>query len=154
MIEEEFKRRVKQALYSYDLLQIQDKYTQRNDKPTLPILHNQLVEANVTLVEKTVAYLKNNLDKNINLPDLALTMATNRTSLSTAFKAYFDMTVMNWFFEQRMLHAAQLLEIASLSILEIADKVGYPHSSYFAVAFKRRFNMPPKNYRNKYRQEL
>lgn len=148
MIEEEFKCRVQYALYSYELLQIQNKDTQKNDKQPLLIKHNQFGEANVILVEKTVAYLKNNLDQNIKLTDLALIMATNRTSLSTAFKAHFDMTVMNWFCEQRMLYAAELLVNTSKSIVQIADQVGYRYQTHFTFAFKRKFNMTPQYYRS------
>ena len=141
---------MKHALYSGDIFRIQSKDSSSNEKQSLHNKQHQSVSAHFILVEKTVEYLTSHLDKDIKLNDLVQVMATNKNSLYRAFKAHFNMTVMSWFCEQRMLHAAKLLENTSKSIIQIADQVGYLYPNHFSFAFKRRFNVTPLRYRNNF----
>ena len=153
MIEEEFKRRVQYALFSGVFFQIQPKEERTNEEQSSfikPIKLLEPVNADLLLVEKTVAYLTKNLDTDIKLNELSLKMGTNRTKLTIAFKDSFGLTVMHWFCEQRMLYAAELLKNTSKSIVEIAEQVGYQYQSHFTFAFKRKFTITPKGYRTNY----
>jgi two-component system response regulator YesN len=49
--------------------------------------------------------------------------------------------------EQRIDKAAQLLKSTNMRIKEIADAVGYEHTSSFIRAFERRFTQAPQAYR-------
>ena len=153
LIEEEFKRRVQYALFSGVFFQIQHKEERTNEEQSSfikPIKLLEPVNADLLLVEKTVAYLTKNLDTDIKLNELSLKMGTNRTKLTIAFKDSFGLTVMHWFCEQCMLYAAELLKNTSKSIVEIAEQVGYQYQSHFTFAFKRQFNITPKGYRTNY----
>lgn len=101
----------------------------------------------VLLAEKSADYLKTNLENRINLNDLTNQMFTNRNKLSKAFKNYYGMTVFSWLREQRILYAMELLKTTSLTIMQIAEKVGYPDSNNFSTAFRRKINMSPRQYR-------
>ena len=46
-----------------------------------------------------------------------------------------------------MERAAQLLEVASMGVAEVARSVGYPRVSSFVVAFEREFGVSPSSWR-------
>jgi len=49
--------------------------------------------------------------------------------------------------EQRLQRAVWLLENSAMSVKEIANAVGYEHTSSFTRAFERRFAQAPRRYR-------
>jgi AraC-like DNA-binding protein len=40
----------------------------------------------------------------------------------------------------------------SLSLATVARRAGFEHAEYLSVAFKRRFGMPPSEYRKQHRR--
>ena len=53
---------------------------------------------------------------------------------------------------KRVQHAAELLHRSPLSIVDIAAAVGYNSASQFGVAFKRRYQLTPSQYRRQARK--
>jgi AraC-like DNA-binding protein len=49
--------------------------------------------------------------------------------------------------ERRVREAQLLLLEASLTIAQVAERVGYEHQSSFAAAFRERVGMTPRDYR-------
>ncbi|AXT30518.1 helix-turn-helix domain-containing protein [Pseudoalteromonas tunicata] len=101
------------------------------------------------LIEKTECYLKENLANNINLDVLTRNVGTNRNKLNNLFKFYHGISVFDWLREQRMKKAAELLDKTSLNIMQISERVGYPDSNNFSTAFKRFYQLSPRQYRQK-----
>ena len=137
IIKEELKFRLHQAIYSLESLQIENKDPEQR----------KVLGSGLKLVAQTVEYLRTHLNTNININDLALILATNRTTLSGAFNTCMGMTIMRWLCEQRMLFAAEQLKNTSQSIYKIANQVGYPNQNHFTFAFKRKFEVTPNRYR-------
>ena len=81
------------------------------------------------------------------LHELSLLVGTNECELKHGFKRMFGTTVFGYLFDYRMKLAAGYLSDSSRTIQEIADLVGYGHSSHFATAFKRKFSLSPQQYR-------
>ena len=52
-----------------------------------------------------------------------------------------------WLLQQRMAKAVELLRHSSMSILEVAQSVGYEGVSQFNVVFKRIYGVTPSRYR-------
>ncbi|WP_448547742.1 helix-turn-helix domain-containing protein [Thalassotalea fusca] len=104
------------------------------------------------LAQKTAGYLLENLSQEISLDRLAKQMGTNRTKLTSVFKTSFGQTIISWLREQRMLVAADFLSQSHTSIIEIAEQVGYSDSNNFSTAFKRQFDVSPRQYRLQCRQ--
>lgn len=50
--------------------------------------------------------------------------------------------------EKRLLTAAELLTTTDMTVLNVADAVGYDNVSYFHRIFKKQFTVSPKEYRN------
>ena len=51
--------------------------------------------------------------------------------------------------DHRLNLAAELLRITDATVLDIAGRVGFDNLSYFNRLFKRRYGMPPREYRSK-----
>lgn len=79
--------------------------------------------------------------------DLAHQIGTNQNKLKAVFKDAFGVTMAEYCLERRMREAQQLLLEASLTIAQVAERVGYEHQSSFAAAFCRHVGMSPREYR-------
>jgi AraC-like DNA-binding protein len=80
------------------------------------------------------------------LIQLASHAAMSRTAFSQRFRSLVGQTPVSYLAAWRMQKAAYLLEMGSLSIAQIAERVGYTSELGFAKAFRRRMGMPPGAY--------
>ena len=79
--------------------------------------------------------------------DLARQIGTNQNKLKAVFKEAFGATMAGYCLERRMREAQQLLLEATLTIAQVAERVGYEHQSSFAAAFSGHVGMSPRQYR-------
>jgi AraC-like DNA-binding protein len=79
--------------------------------------------------------------------DLAREIGTNQNKLKAVFKEAFGVTMADYCLERRMREAQQLLLEATLTIAQVAERVGYEHQSSFAAAFGGHVGMSPRQYR-------
>ena len=100
------------------------------------------------LVQDTCLYLKKNIYNKLILDDIASFMGSNRSKLAATFKRVLGVGVFEWLRKQRMLKAKSLLIYSELSIQEIGFEVGYENSCNFSSAYKKQFNVSPRQERN------
>lgn len=81
------------------------------------------------------------------LHSLAAAVGTNARRLNEAFKQCVGATVFEYLREERMKEAAQLLSETVLEIQDIANELGFTSGSNFAAAFRERFGMTPRAFR-------
>jgi transcriptional regulator GlxA family with amidase domain len=86
------------------------------------------------------------------IQDLALECNLSESHLQHLFKECTGLGLGRLLAEQRMQHAAKLLEQTNLSIKEIAWTVGYEHTSSFTRAFERHFRQAPRCFRQRQEQ--
>jgi AraC-like DNA-binding protein len=79
--------------------------------------------------------------------NLAHDIGTNQNKLKAVFKEAFGVTMADYCLERRMREAQQLLLEATLTIAQVAERVGYEHQSSFAAAFGGHVGMSPRQYR-------
>ena len=70
----------------------------------------------------------------------------NEHKLKSAFKHIHGKTAFTYLREVRMDYAAGLLREDRLSVIQVANEVGYSNASHFARAFKDRHSLLPKAY--------
>lgn len=70
----------------------------------------------------------------------------NEHKLKSAFKHIHGKTAFSYLREVRMDYAAKLLQADRLSVIQVANEVGYSNASHFARAFKDRHSLLPKAY--------
>ena len=79
--------------------------------------------------------------------DLAHQIGTNQNKLKAVFREAFGVTMAEYCLERRMREAQQLLLEATLTIAQVAERVGYEHQSSFTAAFRGHVGMSPREYR-------
>lgn len=80
------------------------------------------------------------------LAQLAARATMSRTAFAQRFRALVGQTPVSYLTTWRMQKAAYLLEMGTLSIAQIAERVGYASELAFAKAFRRLIGMPPGAY--------
>ena len=94
-------------------------------------------------------HIEKHFKEEISIGGLARQFGINDFKVKTGFKALFGTPVINFLNQTRLKHSIQLLSDSSLTIGDIAERVGYKHPNNYATSFKRKYGMPPNNYRNK-----
>jgi AraC family transcriptional regulator len=100
-------------------------------------------------VKRVTGYMRENLDKDIALQELADTVGLSRFYFCSAFRMATGYTPHEWLTRLRIENARQLLAIQTMPITEIALAVGYQTPSAFAAAFRRLMGASPREYRRR-----
>jgi AraC-like DNA-binding protein len=87
------------------------------------------------------------LDEPPSLIELARLAGINDHKLKVGFRQVFGTTVFGYLHDYRMERSRQLLESGDLSIAEAAKAVGLINRSHFAIAFRKKFGVNPRDYR-------
>lgn len=98
-------------------------------------------------VRKAIDYISFHLQEPLSLSIIAEHVGKNNSFLSHQFKKETGMTVTNYIHEKRIEQATTLLNTTSLSIQEIAEKVGILELNYFSKLFKKQIGMSPSDYK-------
>ena len=94
-------------------------------------------------LQKMVA--ENMRDEEFSIDQLAEQMNMSRSSFYRKIKALTDMTPIEYLKMRRLEQAAALLR-QGIRITEVAERVGFTSSSYFAKCFKGHFGVLPKDF--------
>ena len=102
-------------------------------------------------IPKLTAYLDKNFQQEVYLDDLAKRAGMSRATLLRHFRSAMGVTPMIYLRNLRLRHAAELLLKTDLNLKEVADHSGFQSVIYFFRIFKRKFGVPPLQFRrNRY----
>lgn len=87
--------------------------------------------------------LETRLDESHSLAKISREVHLNEFKLKKGFRERFGRTVFGYLRQKRMEHAHELLKSGNVSIIEVANSVGYSNASHFARAFKEAFGFNP-----------
>lgn len=102
------------------------------------------------LILKSLSYIEKNY-KSASLTRLSQMLNQNIFIMSRLIKEYTGKTYNELLKTKRLNQAAYLLTHSRLDIASIASEVGYDNRSYFYRIFKEKFDLTPKQYREKYK---
>jgi AraC-like DNA-binding protein len=88
------------------------------------------------------------------LDELCKFSGLNEHKLKSAFKLIHGQTTFAYLRELRMEYAAGLLREDRLSVIQVANEVGYSNASHFARAFKEQYGLLPKAYQCLHRRSV
>ena len=100
-------------------------------------------------IRKAMDYLVSHLRQPFRLEILARHCGISVSRLAHLFKAETKLSPQQFFEQQRMWHAGQLLNRTSLGIAEVAGEVGYEDPFYFSNRFRRYAGTSPTEFRRK-----
>ena len=98
-------------------------------------------------LEEVARYMEEHLDEPLSIPQLSRRAFLSPTTFKAAFRQRYGLAVHAWLRQRRMERAAQLLRASSLTVLEVAQSVGYSSGSQFSTAFRQRYGTSPGKFR-------
>lgn len=127
-------------------LQLMQWVTEGRSHPSTAKLRRQDVERLYHAKE----IMAQTLDNPPSLLELAQQVGLNDHKLKWGFRQLFGMTVFEHLHSCQMQAAQRLLTETAISITEVANTVGYASLPSFSGAFRKRFGMSPREYRDRY----
>ena len=101
-------------------------------------------------IANAIQYLTENLDKKIDIDELAKSVFLSHNGLLWKFRQELNTTPSNYLYLLRMQNAKRLLLDCVYSISEIAEMCGYQNPYYFTNAFHKYSGMSPSEFRKRY----
>lgn len=97
-------------------------------------------------------YIKKHYNENLAINSLAELYNMSPNYFSSVFKKELNQSAVNYITEVRMEKAREYLKDTDLSVIEIAERVGYEDSQYFFRVFKRTAGVTPLQFRQQHRR--
>jgi AraC-like DNA-binding protein len=105
------------------------------------------VELRSSLYADATAIVEREYAADLSLDEIARRVASSRRQLQRAYAEIGKTTFREQLTSVRMDRAAALLERRSVSVREVADRVGYRQPAQFAKAFRRHVGVAPSDFR-------
>jgi len=99
-------------------------------------------------IELAKTFIEEHYKEQITLNDIADHVELNASYFSNLFKVETGMNFSEYLLNVRMEQAKKLLRDPKIKVYEIGNMVGYEDAVSFGRAFKKKFDMSPKDYRN------
>ncbi|MCR5755988.1 MAG: response regulator [Acetatifactor sp.] len=99
-------------------------------------------------IELAKTFIEEHYRDQITLNDIADYVELNASYFSNLFKVETGMNFSEYLLNIRMEHAKKLLRDPKIKVYEIGNMVGYEDAVSFGRAFKKKYDMSPKDYRN------
>lgn len=106
---------------------------------------------NFQRIAPAVRHMNKHYNSDLALKDYAHMCAMSKYHFLRTFEKIVGNTPMEYRNNIRLQHAADLLLEERLAVEEISDLVGYSSPSYFSSAFKQKYKLSPKQYRDQKR---
>ena len=90
-------------------------------------------------------YLLRDLSEAPTIAEIASEVGLNQCKLKKGFKSLYGRPIYAYFQEERMKKALALLQ--ELNVTDTAVMLGYSNVSHFSAAFRKQFNIPPRDAR-------
>jgi signal transduction histidine kinase/AraC-like DNA-binding protein/CheY-like chemotaxis protein len=110
-------------------------------------LDRKFVNDFTSLIEKNIP------NSSFNVNDISRELGMSRVQIYRKVKALLGFSVNDYVMNVRLKKAKHLLH-GDMSISEVATEVGFSSSTYFSTAFKSRFNISPKEYKQAQSTEI
>ena len=113
-----------------------------------------LRKTDVSLIVKAKDLLIDNIEENITIPELSRKVGVNTTKLKQGFKKVYGCTINEFVRYRKLSLAKELVLEGTLSVKQIAEKVGYRNYAYFASRFKERYGALPSEYMKRIKHQV
>ena len=98
-------------------------------------------------IEDVRKYMEQHLDEKLTIEVMSRRFHISPTALKSGFRQLYGVPIHKWLQNQRMNLAASLLRQGTLSVLQVAQNVGYEGMSQFNITFRQQFGMTPVQYK-------
>ena len=109
-------------------------------------LSNAIPNEKPTVAQMARKFIFDNFSSKISIKDICTSIGCSKSTLVTAFKKEYGVTVNEFITEVRLSEAVKMIEMGEKSIGEIAISTGFADQSYFSKVFSQNYGMPPSLY--------
>ena len=127
------------------LLLIEQFFTKMHAEMLNPKGKYRLTADDIVKLKKIEAILNSPGRSPLNVAALAKKASMTKLKLSHTFKQVYGASVYNYYQNQRMQKAHELLSTGNFSVKEVGEKLGYTNLSNFTLAFTKQFQTSPKS---------
>lgn len=97
-----------------------------------------------------IRFIRQHACEGLKIEDVVNATALSRSTLKRRFRGLLGRSIHDEIARIRIVRAQELLAQTSLSITQIASRVGFSHPEYFSVVFKSLTGKTPRRYRQEY----
>lgn len=108
---------------------------------------NQFAQPGNDPISRTIAFMKENLSKNLTLEDLAQIAGMSASHYSAVFRTKVQSAPINFFTFLKIQESCRLLENTQLRIKEVAYQIGYSDPYHFSRVFAHVMGVSPRDFR-------
>lgn len=101
------------------------------------------------LIEKSILFMQEHVDKNMNLNELASHCGYSVSHFSMVFKKKTTRSPIKYFLSLKIQKACQMLDFSTMRIQEIASELAFQDQFYFSRLFRKMIGVSPAEYRKK-----
>ncbi len=105
-------------------------------------------------IHDALIYIENNLEYGSPIEEVAASVSLSPSHFSRLFKAVTGSSYTDYLTDVRLQHAQILLATTSLSISEIATKLGLSNGNYLCTLFKKKYGVAPTEYRREVKKGI
>jgi len=103
------------------------------------------------VIQKSILYMKDNLEKKIALEDIAQYVGYSESYFSALFLEKTSYSPMEYYSQLKIQQACSYLHFSDLKLKEIGYRLGYYDPFHFSKAFKHKMRITPREYRIRYK---
>lgn len=107
---------------------------------------NREARSDTALVTAIKDFLRANVCKKITLADVSAGLGYSVPHLCSVFKKNTGHTIMQYFIQQRIAKAKELIFDGKMTLSQISDYMGFDSPQYFSFAFKKYTDLTPSQY--------
>ena len=98
-------------------------------------------------VQMVKEFIDRNVERELSIPEIAGSIYRSPDYVNRLFKQYYNITPYAYYMQLRTANAKVLLKHTSLSVREIAERLGYKNGQYFSKQFRYATGMTATAYR-------
>lgn len=96
-----------------------------------------------------VELMKERMGEELTLADIAKSLGVSVSTLKNAFFRETGGGVTRYYIDMRLARSVEMLAESNMRVGEIAEKLGFSSQFYYTEQFKKKYGMPPRDYRRK-----
>ncbi len=108
------------------------------------------VGSTTDIIGKIKQYVKDHLQEEISMEDIAEVVYLNPQYMARMFKKHEGISILEYITDRRIEMASVLLRESDYTIYQVAGMVGYANYSYFTRVYKKMTGKTPQDYKKAY----
>jgi len=107
-------------------------------------------ENDYDIIQKSILYMKENLENKITLEDIASNAGYSTTHFNTLFTKRTSFSPIEYYNQLKIQRACNYLQFSDYKIKEISFRLNYYDPFHFSKSFSKEMEISPKEYRKRY----